>query len=80
MNTYKASNIPLKTLLWFLEHNGLKHISTEGGHAKYTRKDLLRPIIIQTHICPVPEFIVLQILKHLSFNKKSFHLYCQKHY
>jgi predicted RNA binding protein YcfA (HicA-like mRNA interferase family) len=80
MNTYKLSNIPLKTMLWFLEHNGLKQISIEGGHVKYTRTDLLRPIIIQTHICPVPEFIVSQILKHLSFNKKSFHLYVKKHY
>jgi predicted RNA binding protein YcfA (HicA-like mRNA interferase family) len=80
MNTYKLSNIPLKTMLWFLEHNGLKQINIEGGHAKYTRADLLRPIIIQTHICPVPEFIVSQILKHLGYTKKSFHLYVQKHY
>ncbi|GAQ47901.1 conserved hypothetical protein [Flavobacterium psychrophilum] len=46
MNTYKLSNIPLKTMLWFLEHNGLKQINIEGGYAKYTRADLLRPIII----------------------------------
>lgn len=80
MNTYKASNIPYKTMIWFLEHQGLKHMGTEGGHAKYTRANLNRPITIQTHICPVPEFIALQIFKHLGFNKKSFHLYCQKHY
>ena len=80
MNTYKASNIPLKTMIWFLEHQGLKQINIEGGHAKYTRSDLRRPITIQTHICPVPEFIVLQIFRHLSFTKKSFHQYVQKHY
>ena len=80
MNTYKASNIPYKTMIWFLEHNGLKHITTVGGHAKYTRSNLLRPVILQTHYCPVPEHIVLQILKALGYNKKSFHLYCQKHY
>ena len=67
-------------MIWFLEHNGLKHITTVGGHAKYTRSNLLRPVIIQTHYCPVPEHIVLQILKALGYNKKSFHLYCQKHY
>ena len=33
MNTYKLSNIPLNTMIWFLEHQGLKHIKTEGGHA-----------------------------------------------
>lgn len=80
MNTYKASNIPYKTMIWFLEHNGLKHITTVGGHAKYTRNDLLRPVTIQTHYCPVPEFIVLQILKALGYDKKSFHLYLKKHY
>lgn len=80
MNTYKLSNIPLVTVLWFLEHQGLKHIHTVGGHAKYTRSDLRRPIIIQTHITPVPEFIVSQILKTLGFTKKSFHVYLKDHY
>lgn len=80
MNAYKLSNIPLVMMIWFLEHQGLKLMKTEGGHAKYTRNDLRRPITIQTHISPVPEFIVSQILKHLGFNKKSFHLYVQKHY
>lgn len=80
MNTYKLSNIPLTTIIWFLEHQGLKHIKTEGGHAKYTRHDLRRPIIIQTHISPVPEFIVKQLLKHLNFTKKSFNEYLKQHY
>jgi predicted RNA binding protein YcfA (HicA-like mRNA interferase family) len=67
-------------MLWFLEHNGLKHIKTNGGHAIYTRANLNRPIVIQTHICPVPEFIVSQILKHLGFTKKSFHAYVANNY
>ena len=49
------------------------NLNTEVGHAKYTRNDLRRPIIIQTHISPVPTFIVSQILKHLGFNKTTFH-------
>jgi predicted RNA binding protein YcfA (HicA-like mRNA interferase family) len=67
-------------MIWFLEDQGLKHIKTEGGHAKYTRKDLRRPITIQTHISPVPEFVVVQILKHLGFNKKSFNQYLEDYY
>ncbi len=73
MNTFKLSNIPLDKMVWFLQHQVLICISTEGGHAKYTRNDLRRPIIIQTHISPVPTFIVSQILKHLGFNKTSFY-------
>ena len=80
MNTFKLSNIPLDKMVWFLQHQGLKCISTEGGHVKYTRNDLRRPIIIQTHISPVPTFIVSQILKHLGFNKTSFHLYIKNYY
>ena len=80
MNAYKLSNIPLTTMQWFLEHNGLKCTKETGGHQKWTRKDLNRPITLQSHITPVPEFIVQQILKHLSFTKKSFHEYIQKHY
>lgn len=80
MNTYKLSNIPLDMMVWFIEQQGLKLVKTEGGHAKYTRSDLRRPIIIQTHITPVPEFIVKQILKHLEFSKKEFIDYIQKHY
>ena len=66
--------------IWLMEHQGLICIKTEGDHAKYTRNDLRRPIIIQTHISPVPEFIVSQILKHLGFNKTTFHLYIKNHY
>ena len=40
MSTFKLSNIPLDTMVWFLEHQGLTCIKTEGGHAKYTRNDL----------------------------------------
>jgi len=80
MNAYKLSNIPLKTMQWFLEKQGLKHIKTQGGHEKWVRSDLNRPIMIQSHITPVPEFIVIQILRHLGFNKKDFHKYIQDNY
>ena len=36
-----------------------------GGHEHWTRADLLRPITIQTHIDPVPEFIIKNGLKQL---------------
>ncbi|HRN34563.1 MAG TPA: hypothetical protein PLQ53_10255 [Saprospiraceae bacterium] len=31
-----------------------------------------RPITIQTHIDPVPEFIVKQVLRHLSMDRNEF--------
>lgn len=80
MNTYKLSNIPLKVFIWFLEHQNCKHTRTKGGHYTFVRVDLLRPITIQSHIDPVPEFIVKQCLDHLGFTKKQFHEYLQEHY
>lgn len=62
-------NIPLKTFRDFLIWSGCKKIRTTGGHEVWARHDLYRPIVIQTHIDPIPEFIVKQVLKAL--NKTS---------
>ena len=54
---------------------GLKNIygsKGRGGHEKWSRSDLLRPITIQNHIDPVPELIVKQILRHLDMTKEEF--------
>ena len=45
---------------------------TTGGHEHWTREDLLRPITIQTHIDPVPERIMKQILSTLKIDKEEF--------
>ncbi len=75
MNAHKLSNIKLTDLRKFLISEGLKKIKTNkgrGGHEKWVRHDLLRPIIIQSHISPVPEFIIKQVLKHLGVSRKEF--------
>jgi len=75
MTTQKLSNIPLRDFRKFLESQGLKLIKTSkgrGGHEKWARVDLERPITLQTHVDPVPEFIVLQVLRYLSMTRKRF--------
>jgi hypothetical protein len=39
---------------------------------KLSNSSMDRPITIQTHIDPVPEFIVKQVLRHLKMDKKTF--------
>ena len=71
----KLSNIPLKKFRKFLLHVGLKQMDNtrgRGGHEKWIRSDLLRPVTLQNHISPVPEFIVKQILRQLSISRASF--------
>lgn len=75
MTIPKLSNISLRVFRDFLEEQGLKLIKTSkgrGGHEKWARSDLERPITIQTHVDPVPEFIVLQVLRYLGMNRKQF--------
>jgi len=75
MSTKKLSNIPLKDFKKFLKSQGLNIIKSSkgrGGHEKWSRSDLDRPITIQTHIDPVPEFIVKQVLRHLEMTREEF--------
>jgi predicted RNA binding protein YcfA (HicA-like mRNA interferase family) len=64
-------NISLEDLKSFLKANGLKQIRTKGGHLVWSRSDLRRPVIIQSHISPVPEFIVRNILRTIGSDRKS---------
>ena len=52
-------------------HQGCKLIRNEKGHDKFTKLTLTRPIVIQNHIDPVPEFIVKQIMRTLGLNNKD---------
>ena len=47
MSTHKLSNVSLNDYREFLIKVGCKKIRTEGGHEIWSRKDLLRPIVVQ---------------------------------
>ena len=66
---FKPGNLPLSAIRKVLLNQGCKKFDITGGHEKWTRNDLLRPIIIQTHIDPVPKFIVLQIMRTLGISR-----------
>lgn len=75
MSTKKLSNVPLKVFRKFLTSKGLKITKTSkgrGGHEKWTRASLERPITLQTHVDPVPTFIVKQVLRILEINRDDF--------
>jgi hypothetical protein len=75
MSTKKLSNIPIAKFRKFLERQGLKVIRStkgRGGHEKWSKSGMDRPITLQTHIDPVPEFIVKQILRYLNMDREEF--------
>lgn len=59
----KLKNIPLKVFRDYLMHCGLRHIRTKGGHEVWSAKGLTRPVILQTHVDPIPEFIIKNNLR-----------------
>lgn len=67
----KLSNIALKDFQRFLVFCGCKKIGTKGGHEKWSKLNMIRPIIIQTHISPIPVFIIKNNLKTLGLSEKD---------
>lgn len=65
-------NISLRDCRKFLTKAGCQIKRTTGGHEHWSRSDLLRPITIQTHIDPVPERIMKQIINALEIDKDEF--------
>jgi hypothetical protein len=65
-------NVSLRDCRKFLIKAGCQTKGTTGGHEHWSRIDLLRPITIQTHIDPVPERIMKQIINALGFDRDEF--------
>ena len=72
MSANPLKNVFLKDCRKFLLSTGCQHKRTTGGHEHWTRVDLLRPITIQTHIDPVPERIMKQIINALEIDRDEF--------
>ncbi len=68
----KLKNIHLKTFRKYLSFCGLKLIRTRGGHEIWSAKELTRPVVLQTHIDPIPEFIIKNNLR--TIGKSEEHL------
>ncbi len=65
-------NISLKLFRKWLVTQGYKNIRNSGGHEILTRKDLFRPIVLQTQITPVPLRIIKQCLTLLEVDIDDF--------
>ena len=68
----KLKNIPLRVFRDYLTYCGLKLIRTKGGHEIWSGAGLTRPVVLQTHIDPVPEFIIKNNLR--TMGKSEEHL------
>ena len=69
MASNPLKNISLRDCRKILQNSGCQCNRTTGGHEHWTWSDLMRPITIQTHIDPVPERIMKQIIAVLNIEK-----------
>ncbi len=68
----KISNISLSELRKFLVNFGCELKRIKGGHEHWAKTGLARPITFQTHIEPIPEFIMKNILRNLGISNEEF--------
>lgn len=66
MNTYHTSNISIADFREFIAQKGLSKVdSGNTGHEKWNRDGMMRPVVFQTHIDPIPEFIIRNNLRNM---------------
>ena len=76
MNRIKLSNVSLDDFRRFLFDMGCTRVEQgtrgRGGHEKWVKDGLLRPIKLQTHVDPVPEIVIRSNLNTLGLKRKDF--------
>jgi predicted RNA binding protein YcfA (HicA-like mRNA interferase family) len=72
---HSLKNIGLNDFRKFLIHIGLNRIRTKGSHEIWARKDLTRPVIIQSSKDPIPQFIIKSNLRTLGLTSEDLFKY-----
>ena len=79
MNTVRLSNISLSEFRKFLFDMGCSRSEEgtkgRGGHEKWEKEGLNRPVTLQTHVSPVPEHIIKNTLRTLGISRKQFEVW-----
>lgn len=68
----KLSNISIADFRKILTALGCDYYRTKGGHEAWKKFGLSRPIIFQTHVNPVPEMVVKNIIRDLGITRDEF--------
>ena len=73
MSTVKLSNITIAQFEAFLAYMGCEKVdSGNTGHFKWKRQGSIRAVVFQTHIEPIPEFVIANNLRNIGIIKKQF--------
>ena len=68
----KLSNISVKEFRDILVRLGLQLLRTTGGHEIWIKEGLQRAIVFQSHVEPIPEFVVRNAIRDLDMSRQDF--------
>lgn len=66
------SNISVGDFRKVLSLLGLKQNRTMGGHGAWIKEGMLRSVIFQNHVNPIPEFVIRNNLRTIGIGKTDF--------
>lgn len=66
------SNISIAEFRVVLTLLGLTCVRTKGGHESWLKEGMIRPVVFQSHVNPVPEFIIRTNLHTLGISRDQF--------
>lgn len=69
------SNISIVIFRDYLRSLGLKCDRPKGGHEVWSKEGMQRPVVFQTHIDPIPEFIIKNNLRNIGKTRKEFEVF-----
>lgn len=68
----KLSNVTIDEFRDFLKAQGLMLQRCDGGHEMWSKAGMPRPLVFQTHINLLPEFVVKNNLGAIGVSRKDF--------
>ncbi len=66
------ANITIREFRAVLVYLGLSNTRNKGGHEAWIKEGMTRPVIFQTHVEPIPEFIIRNNLRNIGISKEEF--------
>lgn len=66
------SNITIDEFRRILSSLGFSRVRTKGGHEAWMKLGMTRPVIIQTHVNPIPEYVVRNNLRNIGISRQEF--------
>ena len=66
------SNVTIAEFRAIMSLLGLTKVRTKGGHEAWMKAGMTRPAIVQTHVDPVPEYVLRNNLRAIGISKEGF--------